>query len=61
MDEQLRAISEAHLVCHQIPHVRSSKTGITLLDAHLLIDPLLNILQLCLDPLQSEGIGTLTL
>jgi hypothetical protein len=49
------------LVGRRVPQVGRSETRVRLLDAHLLIDALLDILELVLDLLQRERVRSLAL
>ena len=49
------------LVRRDVPQVRTSETGVRLPHAHLLVYPLLNLLQLILDLLQRKRVWSLAL
>ncbi len=53
-------LAHALSVCWKIPQIWRCKTGVALLDAHLFVDALLQLLDLVLDALERGSVWTLT-
>lgn len=58
-DLQRLLFAHALLVRSNVPQVQRSKTSVTLLDTHLLVDPLFHLTDLVVDLFQRRRIGTL--